>query len=114
LSCRNARNRPFADALDKVAHVDRKGGGDDGLKRTKAGRSQQNQGQAGVRLHAVIFVLANIIFVVGWAMTGAGYFWPIWPFVGWGMGLAFHGWSVHFERPISEDEIRRELEKGRV
>jgi len=66
------------------------------------------------RLHAVIFVLANIIFVVGWAMTGAGYFWPIWPFVGWGMGLAFHGWSVHFERPISEDEIRRELEKGRV
>ena len=50
-------------------------------------------------LHAVIFVLANIIFVVGWAMTGAGYFWPIWPSVGWGMGLAFHGWSVHFGTP---------------
>ncbi len=30
------------------------------------------------------------------------------------MGLALHGWSVHFERPISEEEIRRELEKGRV
>jgi len=27
-----------------------------------------------------------------WLTTGAGYFWPQWSIVGWGLLLALHGW----------------------
>ena len=27
------------------------------------------------------------MLIVIWATTGAGYFWPIWPILGWGVGL---------------------------
>jgi fatty acid desaturase len=30
------------------------------------------------------FVATSILLVAIWALTGAGYFWPIWPLVGWG------------------------------
>lgn len=41
------------------------------------------------------------------------YFWPIWPFIGWGLGLCYHGWWVYSpEKPITEDEIRREMKKA--
>ena len=25
-----------------------------------------------------------------WALTGAGYFWPVWPALGWGIGILMH------------------------
>jgi uncharacterized membrane protein len=66
----------------------------------------------GFAVSVAIFVVVNILLVAIWGSTGAGYFWPIWPFLGMGIGLAFHGWSVYFRRPISEDDIRREMERG--
>jgi hypothetical protein len=27
----------------------------------------------------------SILLVAIWAMTGAGYFWPVWPILGWGV-----------------------------
>ncbi len=66
----------------------------------------------GFGIHAAIFVVVNILLVAIWATAGGGYFWPIWPFLGWGVGLAFHGWSVFYQRPISEDDIRREMDRG--
>jgi 2TM domain len=50
-------------------------------------------------------------FLVGiWAMTGGGYFWPIWLILGWGIGVFFHGWDV-YARPPSEERIRREMDR---
>jgi hypothetical protein len=38
--------------------------------------------------HALVPYLAvNLVLIAIWAATGAGYFWPIWPLLGWGMGL---------------------------
>jgi len=32
--------------------------------------------------------IATMVLLVGiWALTGAGYFWPIWPMLGWGIGV---------------------------
>ena len=35
----------------------------------------------------VPFIAVNLLLIVIWAATGAGYFWPIWPLLGWGIGL---------------------------
>ncbi|HEU4321125.1 MAG TPA: 2TM domain-containing protein [Acidimicrobiia bacterium] len=53
------------------------------------------------------------MLVVIWALSGQNYFWPVWPMLGWGIGLLLHGWNVFFEKPISEDKIQREMAKGR-
>jgi fatty acid desaturase len=31
------------------------------------------------------FVAAMGLLVAIWALTGAGYFWPVWPLIGWGV-----------------------------
>jgi hypothetical protein len=31
------------------------------------------------------FLAASILLVAIWALSGAGYFWPIWPILGWGV-----------------------------
>ena len=70
------------------------------------------EARRGFRNHVAIYIIVNALLVVIWAATGAGYFWPIWPIAGWGIGLAFNAWAVYFERPITEDEIRREMERS--
>ncbi|HLY00136.1 MAG TPA: 2TM domain-containing protein, partial [Roseiarcus sp.] len=76
----------------------------------------------GFEVHATVYVAVNLLLIAVWALTGPGYanhrhgsgsdFWPIWPILGWGVGLGLHYWTVFHRRPISEDEIRREIEKG--
>ncbi len=62
------------------------------------------------KTHVVIYLVVNAALVGIWAASGAGYFWPIWPIGGWGIGLFFHWWNAYREaRPITEDEIRREM-----
>jgi hypothetical protein len=31
------------------------------------------------------FVTTSLLLVAIWALTGAGYFWPVWPILGWGV-----------------------------
>jgi len=76
----------------------------------------------GFERHAMIYVAVNLLLVAIWALTGSEHayhrhgaetdFWPIWPILGWGCGLAVHYWTVFHQKPISDDEIRREMEKG--
>lgn len=43
-----------------------------------------------LRRHARMFLLVNALLVGIWLLTDAGYFWPMWPFLGWGIGLGAH------------------------
>jgi hypothetical protein len=63
--------------------------------------------------HVVIYVLVNAMLVVIWLVTGSGFFWPIFPIVGWGIGVAANAWDVYGRKPISEDEIRQEMSRLR-
>jgi 2TM domain len=67
------------------------------------------------RGHVFIYVAVNAFLVVIWAVTSGGdnFFWPIFPILGWGIGVAANAWDVYGRKPISEDEIRREAEKLR-
>jgi adenylate cyclase len=72
-------------------------------------------------VHATVYVAVNLLLIAIWALTGSGYanhqhgaesdFWPIWPILGWGVGLGAHYLTVFVRKPISEDEIRREIQK---
>jgi len=66
----------------------------------------------GFSIHLLVYVLVNALLVVIWLSTGRGYFWPIWSIVGWGIGLVAHRWMNFSQKPISEEDIRREMEKG--
>jgi len=63
------------------------------------------------RNHVAAYLIVNSMLVAIWALSSGGYFWPIWPILGWGIGLAFNAWAVYFQRPITEDDIRKEMER---
>lgn len=89
---------------DRDAPDDRDERREAAVKRVKAKRDFKN--------HVAIYVIVNTMLVVIWSLSTGGYFWPIWSIAGWGIGLAFNAWSVYYEKPITEDDIRREMESG--
>jgi hypothetical protein len=54
--------------------------------RSRAARSKQRAHEAHVRAY-LVFCAAMVVL---WAVTGLGYFWPVWPIMGWGIGVASH------------------------
>jgi uncharacterized membrane protein len=63
------------------------------------------------RTHVVAYVLVNSLLVAIWAVTGADFFWPIFPMLGWGIAVAFNAWDVYGRKPLTEDEIQREMQR---
>ncbi|HMJ95105.1 MAG TPA: DUF1707 domain-containing protein [Thermoleophilaceae bacterium] len=39
------------------------------------------------RTHERTYFAVMALLVAIWALTGMGYFWPIWPMLGWGIGV---------------------------
>jgi hypothetical protein len=44
----------------------------------------------GFRIHATVFVAVQLLLVLVWALSGAGYPWFLYALGGWGVGLAAH------------------------
>jgi len=65
------------------------------------------------RNHVLAYLVVNAAIVVIWAMTGSGFFWPVFPILGWGIGVIFHARDVYGGQEITEDDIRREMERLR-
>jgi hypothetical protein len=63
--------------------------------------------------HVFIYLTVNAMLVVIWAVTGSGFFWPIFPIIGWGIAVGANAWDVYGRKPITEDEIRREADRLR-
>jgi 2TM domain-containing protein len=63
--------------------------------------------------HLVAYVVINSMLIGIWAVTGAGYFWPAWVLLGWGVGLVLNAWDVYFRRPVTEADVDREIERQR-
>ena len=57
---------------------------------SSAARAGVRGRDTGSRAHLIAFVAVNLMFVVIWAASGFGYFWPIWPLMGWGIGISCH------------------------
>jgi len=82
---------------------------EDDQRRAAIGRLKAKRG---FQWNLVSYVAVNGLLVAVWALSGAGYFWPIWAMAGWGLALAMHGWAIYGQRGITEGDIQREMTKG--
>ena len=65
------------------------------------------------RAHLFAFIVVNGAVVIVWAVTGGGFFWPVFLMLAWGVGLIFHARDVYWGDEPTEDRIRREIEHMR-
>ncbi|MGE0133774.1 MAG: 2TM domain-containing protein [Dehalococcoidia bacterium] len=73
---------------------------DDQALRARALQSIQKKRE--FMAHLVSYVLVNAFLLVLWAMvSGGGFFWPMFPLVGWGIGLFFHGWKQSLDHSLA-------------
>jgi hypothetical protein len=68
------------------------------------------QAKAGFWTHFAIYLAVNAFLVMIWAFTGAGYFWPIFPIAGWGIGVAANAWDAFGREPVTEQRVQREMD----
>ena len=63
--------------------------------------------------HLVAYVVVNAFLVGVWALTGTGYFWPVWVLAGWGAGLVLHAWEVFWRRSDADADVDAAMRHGR-
>lgn len=59
------------------------------------------------------WVVLSIFFVLIWALTGMGYFWPAWPIAGIAIGVAFSAFSAYgpARGALTESKIQDEMRR---
>jgi 2TM domain len=63
------------------------------------------------KIHLVVYLAVNAMLVVIWAFTNAGFFWPIFPIAGWGIGVVINGYVAYRGNVYTEEQIQREMQK---
>ena len=65
-----------------------------------------------LQAHILSFVMVNLFLTGIWLVTNpGGFYWPIIPLFGWGIGVAFHIWDVYSPEVPAEDKIEREMQR---
>jgi hypothetical protein len=63
------------------------------------------------RIHLLIYIMVNALLVSVWAMTGSGFFWPLFIIMGWGIGIVANAWDAYGRDVPTESQILHEMEK---
>jgi len=61
-----------------------------------------------------VWFAVSILLTAIWALTGQGYFWPIWAMFGIGIGVLFTGLDAYgpgFKKEITEADIDAEIQR---
>lgn len=67
------------------------------------------------RAHLVAYVVVNAGLAAINLLTSPGYYWFVWPMLGWGLGLIAHGATVYgYLGGQREQMIQKELERLRT
>ncbi len=62
----------------------------------------------------IAYVVVNGFLIALWAIaTPDAMFWPVFPLLGWGIGLVFHAFDTFSKPTFSEERIRREMDRIR-
>lgn len=73
----------------------------------------------GFQKHLRSYIIVNaflwVVYVLGATQSHVWWPWPLIVMAGWGIGLGLNAWAVYGRAngPISEDEIRREIDRQR-
>jgi hypothetical protein len=75
------------------------------------------EARAGFKRHLLSYVVVNLFLVGIWFFShsnhGTRNFWPVWPMLGWGIGLAFHYFGVyHGDAVFSAEKEYQKLKKN--
>ena len=65
-----------------------------GVRRHAAGADPERQYRTDVEFYGVVVGIC----VAVWALSGAGYFWPVWPILGMGLAVALKGARIYQHR----------------
>ena len=66
----------------------------------------------GFWVHLAFYLAVNAFLVIIWSADTSDSFWPVWPMLGWGIGVVAHAVSVVVgPLQISEERIARELKR---
>jgi fatty acid desaturase len=63
------------------------------------------------RAHLLVYTLFCGLVAGIWALTGAGFPWPLIVMGFWGVGLIMNAYDVYGRPPIREEDIQREIER---
>ena len=66
-----------------------------------------------LKAHLLAYVTVNLLLVAIWWGAGGGFFWPLFPIFGWGIGIAFHIWDVVSPEP-GPREVEAEMQRMRA
>ena len=61
------------------------------LPRTRRPRAARRRSEFNDHVRSYLQVMALLVAI--WLFTGMGYFWPIWPALGWGVAVLMHASS---------------------
>ena len=63
------------------------------------------------RGHLLAYLLVNTVLVVIWATTSAGFFWPAFVIIPWGIAVAMNAWEAYGRQDLPEGPIQPEMER---
>ena len=61
-----------------------------GARDSQRAAARRQAAWAGFSEHLRVYLMVMALLVTIWALTGMGYFWPVWPALGWGIGIVSH------------------------
>ncbi len=62
--------------------------------------------------HLLVYLLVNGFLVAIWAITTAPeFFWPVFPMVGWGIGVVMNAWDTFRDEDFREAQIQHEMRR---
>jgi hypothetical protein len=66
----------------------------------------------GLQAHIIAYVTVNLFLNAIWLVTDpGGFYWPVFPLLGWGIGLTFNVWDVYSYHTWNEEQIQREMQR---
>jgi 2TM domain len=65
-----------------------------------------------LQAHVLAYLMVNLFLNAIWLLGDfGGFYWPVIPLFGWGIGLVFHIWDVFWPALASEERIDREIRR---
>ena len=76
------------------------------------------EAKLGFFIHLAVYIVVNGLLIIINMSTSPKYLWFIWPLIGWGIGVIFHGLGVFFltsgagiKERLIETEMRKQTSR---